>query len=136
MGMTQVQRDINTYYILGYYSTNDAMDGKYRRVKVVLNGNQQAKLDFRNGYYAGKVWAKFNSTDKERQLQEALALGDPAYRPRRSLSKSITSAPPKASTSSPSLRRFPAPPSSLRKRVRTTSLSSTSSDRSAIPKAR
>src|ERR1051326_5273477 len=33
MGMTQVQRDINTYYILGYYSSNDAMDGKFRRVK-------------------------------------------------------------------------------------------------------
>ena len=77
MGMTQVQRDINTYYILGYYSSNDAMDGKYRRVKVVLNDMPQAKLDFRNGYYAGKVWTKFNSTDKERQLQEALTLGDP-----------------------------------------------------------
>jgi hypothetical protein len=77
LGMTQVQRDINTYYILGYYSSNDAMDGKYRRVKVVVNSMPQAKLDFRNGYYAGKVWAKFNSSDKERQLQEALTLGDP-----------------------------------------------------------
>lgn len=78
LGMTQVQRDIESYYILGYYSTNDAMDGKYRRVKVTVNSLPQAKLDFRNGYYAGKIWAKFNSTDKERQLQEALTLGDPA----------------------------------------------------------
>lgn len=78
VGMTQVQRDINTYYILGYYSTNDAADGKYRKVKVVLNSQLQAKLDYRNGYYALKTWAKFNSTDKERQLQEALTLGDPA----------------------------------------------------------
>ncbi|MGA2598572.1 MAG: VWA domain-containing protein [Bryobacteraceae bacterium] len=77
IGMTQVQHDINTYYILGYYSTNDAADGKYRKLKVTVS-NPQAKLDFRNGYYASKTWAKFNSSDKERQLQEALTLGDPA----------------------------------------------------------
>ena len=77
VGMTQVQHDINTYYILGYYSTNDAADGKYRKLKVTVS-NPQAKLDFRNGYYASKTWAKFNSSDKERQLQEALTLGDPA----------------------------------------------------------
>lgn len=77
LGMTQVQRDINSYYILGYYSSNPAEDGKYRRVKVVLNSIKDAKLDFRSGYYAAKVWSKFNSTDKERQLQEALTLGDP-----------------------------------------------------------
>src|SRR5271165_4708525 len=78
VGMTQVQHDINTYYILGYYSTNDAADGKYRKLKVTVSSNPQAKLDFRNGYYASKTWAKFNSNDKERQLQEALTLGDPA----------------------------------------------------------
>ncbi len=78
VGMTQVQRDINTYYILGYYSSNAAEDGKYRRVKVLLTSDPRAKLDFRNGYYASKVWAKMNGTDKERQLQEALQLGDPA----------------------------------------------------------
>ena len=77
VGMTQVQHDINTYYILGYYSSNPSEDGKYRRVKVVLNGLKEAKIDYRAGYYAAKVWAKFNSTDKERQLQEALTLGDP-----------------------------------------------------------
>jgi len=36
-----------------------------------------AKLDFRNGYYASKVFSKFTSSDKERQLEEALTLGDP-----------------------------------------------------------
>lgn len=77
LGMMQTQRDINTYYILGYYSDNPAEDGKYRRVKVALNSLKEAKLDYRSGYYASKTWAKFNSTDKERQLQEALALGDP-----------------------------------------------------------
>jgi hypothetical protein len=37
----------------------------------------QAKLDFRPGYFASKVFAKFTASDKERQLDEALTLGDP-----------------------------------------------------------
>jgi VWFA-related protein len=77
MGITQAQRDINTYYILGYYSTNSALDGKYRRIKVRLKSDLEAKLDYRNGYYAGKVFQKFTAGDKERQLEEALTLGDP-----------------------------------------------------------
>lgn len=78
VGITQVQKDINAYYILGFYSTNAAEDGKYRKVRVKLaNESLQAKLDYRPGYYAGKQFKKFNSTDKERQLEEALVLGDP-----------------------------------------------------------
>jgi VWFA-related protein len=77
MGITQAQKDINSYYILGYYSTNEGLDGKYRRVKVRLKSDSQAKLDYRNGYYAGKTFQKFTASDKERQLEEALTLGDP-----------------------------------------------------------
>jgi VWFA-related protein len=78
MGIRQAQEDINSYYILGYYSTNVAEDGKYRRIDVkMLNKELSAKLDFRKGYYASKVWGKFNAADKERQLEEALTLGDP-----------------------------------------------------------
>jgi VWFA-related protein len=77
MGMRQVQKDIDSYYTLGYYSTNGSIDGRYRRIRVRLNGLAQAKLDYRNGYYAPKAWAKFTSSDKERQLDEALATGDP-----------------------------------------------------------
>lgn len=77
MGIVQAQRDITTYYILGYYSSNAAQDGKYRKIKVKVRGDLQAKLDFRPGYYASKVFAKFTNSDKEQQLEEALALGDP-----------------------------------------------------------
>jgi VWFA-related protein len=78
MGIRQAQEDINSYYILGYYSKNEIADGKYRRIEVKLvNKSLSAKLDFRRGYYAAKVWKKFNATDKEQQLQEALTLGDP-----------------------------------------------------------
>lgn len=78
MGIRQAQEDINSYYIAGYYSKNEAEDGKFRRIEVKLVDKQmQAKLDFRKGYYASKVFAKFNASDKERQLEEALTLGDP-----------------------------------------------------------
>jgi hypothetical protein len=77
MGIAQAQKDINTYYILGYYSSNEALDGKYRRVKVRLKSDSQAKLDYRSGYYAAKTFQRFTASDKERQLEEALTLGDP-----------------------------------------------------------
>jgi VWFA-related protein len=78
LGITQAQKDINSYYILGYYSTNAAKDGRFRRIEVKIKDKAlEAKLEYRKGFYADKVFAKFNASDKERQLQDALALGDP-----------------------------------------------------------
>jgi VWFA-related protein len=76
-GIVQAQKDISSYYILGYYTTNSALDGKFRRIKVTINSNVSAKLDYRSGYFASKEFKKFDSSDRERQLQEALMLGDP-----------------------------------------------------------
>ncbi len=78
LGITQAQKDINSYYVVGYYSTNAAQDGRYRHIDVKLNDKTlQVKLEHRNGYYSDKLFAKFTSSDKERQLQDALMLGDP-----------------------------------------------------------
>jgi VWFA-related protein len=77
LGMVQAQKDISSYYILGYYSSNTATDGHYRRIKVQVNKNLSAKLDYRTGYFASKEFKQFTSGDRERQLQEALLLGDP-----------------------------------------------------------
>jgi VWFA-related protein len=77
LGIRQAQDDIRSYYTLGYYPANAEPDGKYRRLKIQLVGNAQAKLDYRNGYYASKTFQKFTAADKERQLEEALTLGDP-----------------------------------------------------------
>src|SRR6202789_3371626 len=79
LGMEQARDEIGSYYILGYYSTNGKMDGKYRAVNVKLNGPdiQSAKLDYKHGYFAEKEFGKFTQADKEDQLQQALILGDP-----------------------------------------------------------
>jgi VWFA-related protein len=76
-GVLQAQKAITSYYIIGYYSGNSALDGRFRRIKITFNGDPTAKLDYRQGYYAGKQFNKFTSVDKERQLQDALMLGDP-----------------------------------------------------------
>ncbi len=76
-GIVQAQQEFRSYYILGYYTTNTAEDGKYRKITVKMNNNTSAKLEFRQGYYAQKVWTKFTGADKEQHLQEALAAGDP-----------------------------------------------------------
>jgi len=77
LGITQAQQDIRSYYILGYYTSNSADDGKYRRINVKLNNGMSAKIEAREGYWAAKKWGKMNSSDKEQQLREALSAGDP-----------------------------------------------------------
>ncbi|HEV1286931.1 MAG TPA: VWA domain-containing protein, partial [Bryobacteraceae bacterium] len=76
-GIVKAQKSVSSYYILGYYPTNEALNGKFRRIKISLNNGVNASLDYGQGYYAGKVFAKFTAADKERQLEDALMLGDP-----------------------------------------------------------
>ena len=80
-GITQAQQSVTSYYIIGYYTTNPALDGRFRRIKISLASEQpgvkEAALDYRQGYYAGKQFAKFTLADKDRQLEDALMLGDP-----------------------------------------------------------
>jgi VWFA-related protein len=77
-GITQAQEGMGSYYLVGYYSTNNAKDGKYRRISVKLNSKiAGVKLEHRLGYYADKVWGKLNAQDKDQQLKEALSAGDP-----------------------------------------------------------
>jgi len=77
-GIVQAQDAISDYYIIGYYTTNPAKNGRFRKVKIALsNQSVEAKLDYRQGYYADKEFSKFTSVDKERQLEDALMLDDP-----------------------------------------------------------
>ena len=77
MGLVQAQQAYRSYYVLGYYTTNGAQDGKYRHISVRLNSDKNAKLEHRDGYYADKVWGKFNAQDKEQKLVEALNANTP-----------------------------------------------------------
>ena len=77
MGIVNAQRSFSSYYILGYYTSNANLDGKFRRIKISLREGVSGDLDYRQGYFAGKEFSKFSTADKERQLEDALMLGDP-----------------------------------------------------------
>jgi VWFA-related protein len=76
-GIVQAQESISDYYVIGYYTSNTARNGHFRRVKISLNQDTTAKLDYRQGYYADKEFSHFTTVDKERQLEDALMLEDP-----------------------------------------------------------
>jgi VWFA-related protein len=76
-GIRHAQQSMSSYYLIGYYSTNAALDGKFRKIGIRLRDGLSATLDYRQGYYAGKQFTKFTTADKERQLEEALLLEDP-----------------------------------------------------------
>jgi len=76
-GIVQAQQAISDYYLLGYYTSNSERDGKFRRIRISLKQDPDAKLDYRQGYYADKEFRKFNDVDRERQLEDALMLDDP-----------------------------------------------------------
>ncbi len=75
-GIVEAQKALGSYYIIGYYTTNTNPDGKFRKVDIALK-EIQGKLDYKHGYYADKVYGKFNGADKERQLEDALMMQDP-----------------------------------------------------------
>jgi VWFA-related protein len=79
LGIVQASQAVTSYYIVGYYTTHLATDGKYRRVKVTLNGplSASADLTFRQGYYGDKSFGNFTAADKERQLEDAFMQENP-----------------------------------------------------------
>ncbi len=76
-GIVEAQKGGSSYYLVGYYTSNDALNGQFRRIKITLNNGLTANLDYRQGYFASKQFSKFTPADKERQLEDALMLGDP-----------------------------------------------------------
>ncbi len=78
LGMVDAQKAVESYYTLAYYSANTAKDGRYRKIKVELPAQMKVTLDYRPGYYADKVWSKLDGGEREKQLADALALGNPA----------------------------------------------------------
>lgn len=68
-----VQDDTTGYYLLSYYSSNTKRDGRYRGVTVKLLNVPGGHIKHRQGYYAPKDFGIFNTQDKEKQLDDAMA---------------------------------------------------------------
>jgi hypothetical protein len=69
----RVERDISSYYILGFSSTNTARDGHFRRITVRVKNRSNVKVDAKDGYYADRDFAHTARNDREAQLLEQLA---------------------------------------------------------------
>jgi VWFA-related protein len=68
-----VQDDGTGYYLVGYYSTDGARDGRWRNVKVgVANLPPGSHIHYRQGYYAEKEFHVYTTEDRESQLEDAM----------------------------------------------------------------
>ena len=48
----RIVQDLNQRYIIGYYPTNKAHDGKRRRISITVNGHPDYQITSRKSYYA------------------------------------------------------------------------------------
>ncbi|MEZ5317040.1 MAG: VWA domain-containing protein [Vicinamibacterales bacterium] len=49
--LREIARDLSSYYLLGYYSTNGTFDGRFRRIEVKVR-RPDVQVRARQGYYA------------------------------------------------------------------------------------
>jgi VWFA-related protein len=75
---TKVVKDISSYYILGFASTNTNRDGRFRRISVRLKNKPNVKVEAREGYYADRDFTHTAKGDREVLLQEQLFAQIPA----------------------------------------------------------
>lgn len=50
----QITAELQAQYLLGYYSTNDTNDGKFRRIKVKAAKSSELRIRAKTGYFAAK----------------------------------------------------------------------------------
>jgi VWFA-related protein len=73
----QIQRDTSAYYVIGFHSSNQARDGRYRKLTVKVN-RPGVKLEYRPGYYAPADFKHSGKEDRERDLEDELSSELPA----------------------------------------------------------
>jgi VWFA-related protein len=76
-GIEQARRLYSSYYLIGFYTTHTAADGKFRRISIEARDRGRVKLEYADGYYGDKVFERMTAADRERQLEEAFALENP-----------------------------------------------------------
>jgi VWFA-related protein len=73
----RVQRDTSAYYAIGFHSSNQARDGRYRKLTIKVN-RPGIKLEYRPGYYAPADFKHSGKEDREQELQDQLSSDLPA----------------------------------------------------------
>ncbi len=76
LAMKQVQKDVNIYYVVGYFSTNSKEDGKYRKIRVEVS-RPGVKIEHRPGYFASKIFKQLTQQERDLQLEQAMNVDRP-----------------------------------------------------------
>jgi len=76
LAIKQVQADTQTYYVLGYFSTNIKEDGKYRKIRVEVV-RPDVKVEHRPGYFAMKAFSQLTQQERDLHLQQAMNVDRP-----------------------------------------------------------
>ena len=76
----KVQADSESYYVLGYRSSNPARDGRFRHIQVKLN-RKDVKLEYRTGYYGPRDFQHFTKEDREAAVAGGVARAICQHRP-------------------------------------------------------
>ena len=50
----QIAAELEAQYLLGYYSSNERNDGRFRRIEVKVPGHPGLRVRARQGYFAPK----------------------------------------------------------------------------------
>ena len=53
--VSEIASELRNQYSIGYFSSNAARDGTFRRVKIELTSAGDSRLRYRRGYYAPKA---------------------------------------------------------------------------------
>ena len=69
----------SSYYILGYYTTNEKQDGQFRRVQVTDINDTTAKVEARSGYYANKQFINANGAAASTYQDRAIPTAAPGF---------------------------------------------------------
>jgi VWFA-related protein len=75
-GFERLVADNSSYYLLGYYPTNDRRDGRYRRIEVKV-GKPGLTVRARKGYVAGRGRPEPDKTDSRTAPELRAALSSP-----------------------------------------------------------
>ncbi len=90
-GFDRIQRDNSTYYLIGYYSSNERRDGRYRKLTVRLK-RAGLQVRARRGYVAAKGKEPKPANDKSGlSVELSEAIGSPV--PASGLPMAVTAAP-------------------------------------------
>jgi VWFA-related protein len=72
-GIERIARESQTYYLLGYVSSNTVRDGRFREIEVELkDGGKDRRIRARRGYYAPSDGGESGLTGAEQVIQAAL----------------------------------------------------------------